>query len=78
MWQLQTVFLALALRPLFTMGAKSADEIKYLPGFDDKLPSKVYAGYLPAGSDEQDGTRWVEVVSDLGIPDWLTKVPAGR
>lgn len=35
------------------------DEVTALPGWDGPLPSKIWSGYVPAGSDTQDGTTYV-------------------
>ena len=39
-------------------GVISADEVSALPGWNGKLPSKWYAGYISAGSDTRDGVDY--------------------
>ena len=38
--------------------APAADLVTALPGWDAPLPSKIYSGFLDAGSDVQDGTTY--------------------
>ena len=47
------VLLVFAARP--ARAAPAADEVFALPGWNDTLPSKIYSGFIDAGTDEQDG-----------------------
>jgi serine carboxypeptidase-like clade 1 len=38
--------------------APAADEIKSLPGWVGALPSRMYSGFIPSGSDTQDGVEY--------------------
>ena len=50
-------FLALAaLAP--ALGAPVQDLVASLPGWTQPLPSKIYSGFIDAGSDEQDGQTY--------------------
>jgi serine carboxypeptidase-like clade 1 len=49
--------LALALVPL-TLGAPLQDLVTSLPGWAAPLPSKIYSGFIDAGSDVQDGQAY--------------------
>ena len=40
------------------VAAPPGHEITELPGFAGKLPSKVYAGYIDAGTDTLNGTKY--------------------
>lgn len=48
-------FLALAWG---ASAAPAADLVSSLPGWDGALPSKIYSGFLDAGSDEQSGVTY--------------------
>jgi serine carboxypeptidase-like clade 1 len=38
--------------------APAADEVTTLPGWTGALPSRIYSGFISAGSDVQDGTNY--------------------
>ena len=52
---LRTILLTQAT--LILAGPKE-QEITKLPGWDAPLPSKMYAGYIDAGTDVQDGVTY--------------------
>lgn len=44
---------------VISKASKHDDEIKHLPGWEGPLPSKMYAGYVDAGTDSQNGQTYV-------------------
>lgn len=54
---LATLSAAAAIQEVFA--ANDAHRIESLPGWDDKLPSNMYAGYVDAGGDS-DGYQMYE------------------
>jgi len=51
--------LLLAFTAITEVSSKPKEhQILKLPGWDAPLPSEVYAGYIPAGNDTQDGTDY--------------------
>ncbi len=55
---LRAVFPLAVLLVVSTTAAPAADLIDVLPGWDGPLPSKMYAGFVSAGS-EPGYTMWV-------------------
>lgn len=56
------------------VGAPAGDEIRSLPGWNDKLPTRMFSGHVPAGSDEQDGKHfdmhmWYMFVQQENVTD---------
>jgi len=51
-------FVCFSLLTLSTHAAVSSDEVKSLPGWDSALPSRIWSGHVPAGSDIQNGKKF--------------------
>ncbi len=52
-----TAWALLAILPL-VLSSVPSDEITQLPGWNYPLPSKMWSGHLPGGTDVQDGTTY--------------------
>lgn len=70
-------FLLLLLLAAACRAAVPGDEVTSLPGWSGPLPSRIYSGHIPAGSDVQDGTHysmfmWYMFVEAVGVADPTT------
>ena len=50
--------LLLALLVVSSCAAPLQDELERLPGYDSKLPSRMFSGFIPAGNSQENGINY--------------------